>query len=251
MVHARLAEIFASIQGEGPWLGERHIFVRFLGCNIRCGYCDTPSAFDDTGKEERFCRVQTSMGPVQGYEQDPNPVAHQRLTELCIRLSVPGQSMPTVSLTGGEPLMQAVFLSEWLPSVKNRFRIYLETNGILHEAMTNLRGLIDVVSMDFKLPSATGLRPYWEEHSRFLAAAAGTGTVFVKAVVTRETSRDDIAHSAGLIADRDPSIPFILQPAAGPLAPDISMLVDYQDTALGITRDVRVIPQVHKILMVP
>ncbi len=147
--------------------------------------------------------------------------------------------------------MQAAFLSTWLPSVKNRFRIYLETNGILHEAMKNLRGSIDVVSMDFKLPSATGLRPFWEEHSRFLAAAADAGAVFVKAVVTRDTSRDDVARSARLIAGQNPSIPFVLQPAAGPLAPDINMLVDYQDAALGITRDVRVIPQVHKILMVP
>jgi hypothetical protein len=29
------------------------------------------------------------------------------------------------------------------------------------------------------------------------------------------------------------------------------MLVDYQETALQITRDVRIIPQAHKILMVP
>lgn len=147
--------------------------------------------------------------------------------------------------------MQAAFLGEWLPSVKMQFRIYLETNGILHEAMQGLRDLVHVVSMDFKLPSATGLRPFWEEHARFLAAASDTSVVFVKAVITRETKRDDILLSAGLIARQDPSIPFVLQPAGGPLAPDINMLIDYQEAALRIIRDVRIIPQAHKILMVP
>ncbi len=146
--------------------------------------------------------------------------------------------------------MQTAFLAAWLPSVNQQFRIYLETNGILHEAMRYLRDFVNVVSMDFKLPSATGLRPFWEEHSRFLAAATGTAAVFVKAVITRDTSRNDILLSAGLIARQDSSIPFVLQPAGGPLAPDINMLVDYQEAALRITHDVRIIPQVHKILKV-
>jgi organic radical activating enzyme len=251
MVHARLQEIFASIQGEGPWIGERHIFVRFRGCNVRCRYCDTPAAIDGTENGSQYCRVQTSPGLAAGYEQNPNPFSSHRLTELCGRLIIPGPSQPTISLTGGEPLMQAAFLTEWLPSVKGQFRVYLETNGILHEAMRDLRDLVHVVSMDFKLPSATGLRPFWEEHSRFLAAATGTSAVFVKAVITRDTNRYDILLSAGLIARHDPSIPFVLQPADGPLAPDINMLVDYQEAALRITRDVRIIPQAHKILMVP
>ncbi len=146
--------------------------------------------------------------------------------------------------------MQAAFLAEWLPSAKEHFRFYLETNGILPEAMKDIHDLIDVVSMDFKLPSATGLRPFWEEHSKFLTAARRT-SVFVKAVITCDTSRDDILRSADLIARQDPSIPLILQPAGGPLAPGVNMLIDYQEGALGIIHDVRIIPQVHKILRVP
>lgn len=249
MNYARLNEIFASIQGEGPWIGERHIFVRFQGCDIRCRYCDTPAAAL-ADKEQECCASQASAGPAISYEQIPNPVSASRLTELCNRLVIPGPSRSTISLTGGEPLLQHEFLAQWLPIVKKKFRIYLETNGIHDEAMRALHGLVDIVSMDFKLPSATGLRPFWVEHKRFLSAAGDAG-IFIKAVVTRDTNMDDILESSNIIAGHNASIPFILQPAGNTMAPNVNMLIDFQDAALRIIRDVRVIPQVHTILKVP
>jgi 7-carboxy-7-deazaguanine synthase len=252
MKDARLSEVFVSIQGEGPWIGERHIFVRFQGCDLRCRYCDTPAALqeprDDIDPE--FCNVQTCPGMPAVFERVPNPVSAARLTGWCGRLSIPGPSRSTISLTGGEPLLQHEFLARWLPEVKRDYRVYLETNGIHFDAMGSIGSMVDIVSMDFKLPSATGLRPYWKEHERFLEAAA-PARLFVKAVVTRDTQMADILFSARLIAGRDASIPLVLQPAGGPLAPDAKTLMDFQDAALGIIRDVRVIPQAHKMLKVP
>jgi 7-carboxy-7-deazaguanine synthase len=249
---ARLSEVFVSIQGEGPWIGERHIFVRFQGCDLRCRYCDTPAAMQaPPGRSVReFCNVQTSPIMPAVYERVPNPVPAVLLTGWCARLSIPGPSQSTISLTGGEPLLQHEFLAHWLPLVKQDHRVYLETNGILFDAMGAVANTVDIVSMDFKLPSATGLRPYWEEHERFLAAAVHA-RLFVKAVVTRDTLMEDILFSARLIAGRDGSIPLVIQPAGGPLAPEAKTLIDFQDAALGIIRDVRVIPQAHKTLKVP
>ena len=38
----RIAEIYQSRQGEGFLTGTASVFVRASGCNLRCGFCDTP-----------------------------------------------------------------------------------------------------------------------------------------------------------------------------------------------------------------
>jgi len=251
MEYARIHEIFSSIQGEGPWIGQRHIFVRFAGCDIRCRYCDTPAAAqkERDGTGPLFCSVQMKAGSNER-EQATSPVSPPALTALCSRLIIPGPSRPVLSLTGGEPLLHASFLEEWLPTVRSAFILYLETSGIHHDAMKNIGDLVDVVSIDFKLPSATGLRPFWDEHEKFLEAARGK-IVFVKAVVTIDTSEVDVLTAAGIIADFDRSMVFVIQPAGGLLAPESAMLMRFQEAALGTIEDVRVIPQAHVMLNVP
>jgi 7-carboxy-7-deazaguanine synthase len=251
MKHARLHEVFSSIQGEGPWVGQRQIFVRFAGCDIRCRYCDTLDVVEiqEGHTSPRFCSVQIAAGSNKR-EHLPNPVSFQALLELCSRLIIPGASRPVITLTGGEPLLQVSFLMEWLPTVRNDFTVYLETNGIHHDYMNIIRDLVDVVSIDFKLPSSTGLRPFWDDHTKFLQSTQGK-MLYIKAVVTRETKVDDILTACKIIKQFDRSAMLVIQPASGPLAPESSVLMDYQQTALRIIEDVRVIPQVHKILNIP
>jgi 7-carboxy-7-deazaguanine synthase len=40
----RVSETFVSIQGEGKLAGTPSLFIRLAGCNLRCGWCDTPYA---------------------------------------------------------------------------------------------------------------------------------------------------------------------------------------------------------------
>ena len=37
----KIKELFASIQGEGPFIGYKQVFIRLCGCNLKCKYCDT------------------------------------------------------------------------------------------------------------------------------------------------------------------------------------------------------------------
>jgi 7-carboxy-7-deazaguanine synthase len=249
MKKAFIKEIFASVQGEGPWAGQRHIFIRFIGCDLRCGYCDTLHALPTDDAASRTCSAQLSFASPER-EQVVNPVSSDALSALCERLRVRGPARPIVSLTGGEPLLHAAFLREWLPRARQTFGVYLETNGVNHAAMREIASLIDTVSMDMKLPSATGQPERWDDHRLFLDAA-GKAAITVKAVITRDTTGDDLMTAVRLTAAHDRAVPFIIQPVSGNLAPAAEALTRMQNAALSLLEDVRVIPQLHKVLGLP
>ena len=49
-----ISEIFYSIQGEGPNIGKRSIFIRTAGCNLSCKFCDTKYSY----KGKNFTREE-------------------------------------------------------------------------------------------------------------------------------------------------------------------------------------------------
>ncbi|MDX1386447.1 MAG: 7-carboxy-7-deazaguanine synthase QueE [bacterium] len=238
MEQANLIEIFESLQGEGPYAGEPMVFVRFQGCALACAFCDTPASFET---HPQF-RVERSPRTAE-FIQFPNPVSPKALSEL-----VAGFKAKTLSVTGGEPLHQASFLKAWLPLTEKENRVLLETNGVLVEELKQIIDGVDIISMDIKLPSATGTRAYWEEHAAFLEVARQK-EVYVKVVLVDSTSPEDLESAIQLVQRYVPEAPFILQPVTphGPIQETIRK--DYLQELFELSQrhlsDVRIVPQLH------
>lgn len=119
-------EIFTSIEGEGIRTGFLSTFVRFNGCNLACGYCDTKYAQEP---------------------QEPNMSLHDILE------AVSQSGCGRVTLTGGEPLFRG-YMQELIQELSWRsYHVNIETNGsiILPDYIT-LPGVF--VTMDWKCPSS-------------------------------------------------------------------------------------------------
>ena len=110
---------------------------------------------------------------------------------------------------------------------------------------------IDIVSMDFKLPSELPeQQEYWQEHAEFLKVACQR-EVFVKIVLSGRTSPSELEKAIALICDINPAIPLILQPVTPvdgvtPVVPE--QVLRWQELALASLQNVRVIPQTHKLM---
>jgi organic radical activating enzyme len=182
-MNAKICEVFKSIQGEGLYRGVDQVFVRFFGCNLECSFCDTKlQSFQDISLPELLEQINS----FNGYDY--------------------------VSLTGGEPLLQEDFVGVLAKALKEeKKKVYLETNGILHEQLDKVIENIDVIAMDFKLPSSTGLKDFWYHHREFLKIAQRK-EVFVKAVVGLSTRIEDVRIALAVIQEVNPDISLVLQP---------------------------------------
>lgn len=243
---AWLVEVFSAIQGEGPIVGTRQIFVRFLGCHLTCAYCDTPA----THTKQRHCRVEQTPGR-RDFVELANPVPMPVLLERIQALEAYAGLHDSISLTGGEPLQHLRSLLGLIPALRPAFGLYLETDGILWQNLAAVVDSLDQIGMDIKIPSATGLKPYWDEHRRFLAIAARR-EVFVKVVLTRGTTLEELDTTLEIVRGVDADIPLILQPVTPygivrhPPGPE--QVLAWQARAKQVLRRVRVIPQTHKMI---
>lgn len=239
-----MSELFSSIQGEGVLVGLRQVFIRFHGCNLACDYCDT------VGETPEFCMMEGTPGR-RDFNQAANPVA---LDHVLSHLQGWQRGWPdihhSISITGGEPLLNHEILQEWFPALRELLPVYLETNGILHTALSRLIIHIDHVGMDIKLPSTSGCTDLWEHHRQFLRIAAQKD-VFVKLVIGGETEDWEIVKACEIIAGIDRTIPLVLQPVTrrdGTLGVTPLKVLELQEIASGHLAVVRIIPQTHKFM---
>ena len=108
----KINEIFMSIQGEGPSVGQPAIFIRFAGCNENCEFCDTKfSQYTETDLPGIIRKIEEILSEKKW------PINGPLLKKIrCI-------------FTGGEPFLQLDFKLIDAMMTKG-FIIGVETNGI-------------------------------------------------------------------------------------------------------------------------
>jgi organic radical activating enzyme len=226
-VEANLVEVFSSIQGEGPDVGTRTLFVRFGACDLRCAWCDSPH----TWRPAEHCRLERAPGSGE-FDAVPNPLQLGDLLDAARRLDVASHRF--VSLTGGEPLLQpaaAAACAEALRALGPQ--LLLETHG-LHAG-----ALVGGVARESFHPA----------HEAFLRAAGPAPRVVVKIVVTPASGDEEVAEACERIARVRPDACLVLQPVTptGTVreAPTAGRLHALERLAARSLADVRVIPQTH------
>lgn len=217
-MQANIKEIFESVQGEGIFVGEKQVFVRFAGCNLQCAYCDTDYYIDKSTlvlKEE----------------------------ELFDKLRKYGAGI--ISLTGGEPLMSIDFLDSFLKKYKKYLnkKIYLETNGTLPDELDRIIDEVDIIAMDIKIQSATNQINQFDINEKFLDVAYKKD-VFIKVVFTSSITEDEINSILNLVSKYN--TPLVLQPKT-PFREDEPFMEIY-NKFYDKHKTTLLIPQTHKFL---
>ena len=131
----KIAETFLSINGEGVKAGQLSFFIRFVGCNLNCDYCDTKWA---------------------NLPHTP----YREMTGLELYALIKESGAENVTITGGEPMIQEN-IGELLDLLCRDPGLYVEveTNGSVP-----LQPFLDLptrpsFTMDYKL-SKSGMEKY-------------------------------------------------------------------------------------------
>ncbi|MCS3918493.1 7-carboxy-7-deazaguanine synthase QueE [Fervidibacter sacchari] len=261
-VKGNLSEIYLSLQGEGIWVGIPMVIVRMTGCHRRCRYCDTEFAL----VAEKRARIWLGWRRGEPKLTVDNPITAQQVAEWVLQASGQGNFANWVSFTGGEPLLQAEFLAELGAMLKGLgFRILLETEGGLPDRLEKVLPFVDAVAADIKLPSTTGEPLDWVEAERFLRLVAEAPVqACVKIVVTTDIDESEFERAVELLAQLQMSqndfrklcpMALILQPVTPARfvteTPSAELLMRLASLAQQKLVDVRIVPQVHKLMQLP
>lgn len=167
-----ISEVFGpTLQGEGPAAGQSAVFVRMMGCNLSCSWCDTAYTWD----AERYeLRIGTHW-------RTPNEI----LTDIARRAT-----MGVVVVTGGEPLLQQHHpaWSKFLAGLMDGgWRLHIETNGTQVPTAETLAAA-EVICVSPKLANAGKHRGHQDPTLRaeFIDLAHAHQNLYLKVVCRDE-----------------------------------------------------------------
>ena len=104
----RINEIFKSIQGEGNEAGRVTCFIRFVGCDFKCPFCDSKHTW-------KQCDNDFDLTPTELF----NKVEEFKVNH--------------VTLTGGNPALLKDDMKEFILLLKkNNYRVAIETQGSIY-----------------------------------------------------------------------------------------------------------------------
>ncbi|HVO78337.1 MAG TPA: radical SAM protein [Methanomassiliicoccales archaeon] len=174
----KVKEVFRSLQGEGVLIGTPTVFIRTVGCNLDCEWCDTEYAKE--GGEE------------MSFEQ--------------LLKKVEGLGARFVCLTGGEPLLQRDAVKLINKLVERCYHVTVETNGSISlEDVPCAESVL--ISMDIKCPSS-GM----EEKMMFSNIELLSPADQLKFIVA---DRRDLQYAEKIIEEYDPKCNVIFTPVGG------------------------------------
>ena len=234
-ITTKLSEIFTSIEGEGILFGTKTMFVRLAGCPLNCHWCDTPYALPmDSGMDYSVEEVKEIISK----NLQPNTYK--------------------INFTGGEPLVQYEAVLELAKFVRQKgLRVYLESSCYDAVRFSKVLPYIDICKVELKLRDSkiVNEKQYCNllknELECLRQAVNSSKTTYIKVVVTNSSNLKefkDIVREVFRIAKPSELAGFIIQPSYRVDEPTLDVLFGFYDTVYPIYDQVRVVPQLHKII---
>jgi len=273
-LRAPVLEVFASIQGEGAFVGQPQVFLRLFGCPLRCRWCDTPGSLE-LPREPRARVEAAGLSTREPGLASAFQVATWIARADPERATLRGDERPRpLSITGGEPLEWTDFLLE-LATLLGPRPLHLETAAPDPDELARLLPIVDHVSLDLKLPEdlappvPLGRPPATARNGATAPPADPEAWAEVRERDLEFVSELDAAVKIVVAGNRParafvpllddaaafaPRLPVYLQPVspvAGVPAPSRRLLEEVVELARERVADVRVVPQVHRALGLP
>lgn len=233
----KINEFFTSIEGEGILLGTKTLFIRLAGCHLKCHWCDTKYALPfNNGTEYTIDEVKDEI------VKNIKPFTYK------------------VNFTGGEPLLQYVPLREIIKFVKEELKVktYLESSCYDHKRFNYLLPYIDICKIEFKLKDSKVVENpnQYEDILKNELECLKTSinkkkTTFIKIVVTSETDEKEFAELLKRIfcyVSSQEISGLIIQPVSHVSEPTVEKLLTIYDISYEFYKEIRIIPQTHKII---